>query len=127
MIESDTVLRAGYIKRIHVDQHRIKSNARDETNLPVLTVQAAGGPYKAHEVEIRGPSRMVYDGRTLSCGAKCWLETTAEVATFVHNEEPCCEPEGRPEPTDDLPPSIHGTVEGYNRGCCCAACVLAKD
>lgn len=122
MIETPTVLTAGTVKRVHVDQHRIKANAKNGTNLPVLTVQAQGGPYKAHEVEVRGPSKIIYDGRTLSCGAKCWIETAAEVATIVQDEEPCC-----PEPTEDLPPSIHGTTEGYNRGCCCWLCMKAKD
>lgn len=96
MIETNTVLIVGTIKRIHVDQKRIRANAKLGTNMPVLTVQAQGGPYKAHEVEIRGPSKMVYDGRTLSCGARCWVETVAEVATIVHDDEPCC-----PEPVED--------------------------
>lgn len=87
MDETPTTLREGLIKRLHVDQHRIKANAKNGTDLPVLTVQAAGGPYKAHEVEINGPSKLVYDGRTLSCGAKVWIETMAEVVTFVRGEE----------------------------------------
>lgn len=87
--EDSTVLPAGDLKRLHVDQHRIKANARDDATeyLPPLTVQYHGEPYKAHEVTINGPSRMVYDGRTLGCGAKCWLETYAEVVTTVHNTE----------------------------------------
>lgn len=87
MIEQNVTLRAGLIKRLHVDQHRIKSNAKNGEHQPVLTVQAAGGPYKGHEVTIHGPSRLVYDGRTLSCGAKVWLETVAEVEVIVHDEE----------------------------------------
>lgn len=83
MNERATTIPAGYIKRVHVDQHRIKSNVKNGENLPVLTVQAKGGPYKAHEVLIDGPSKMVYDGTTLSCGAKCWLETEAEITTIV--------------------------------------------
>lgn len=83
MIEEPTTIRAGLVKRIHVDQHRIKSNAKTGADEPVLTVQVVGGPYKAHEVEVNGPSKIVYDGRTLSCGAKCWIETTAEVTTVI--------------------------------------------
>jgi hypothetical protein len=84
MIETATSLPEGTIKRIHVDQHRIRANNTDGTNLPVLTVQAAGGPYKAHEVEVLGPSTIVYNGEQLSCGARCWIETRAAVNTVVH-------------------------------------------
>ena len=87
MIEESVTIRAGLVKRIHVDQHRIKSNAKTGADEPVLTVQAQGGPYKAHEILIDGPSRIVYDGRTLSCGAKVWIETTAEVSMIVRPEE----------------------------------------
>lgn len=86
MIEKPTTIRAGLVKRLHVDQHRIKANAKNGTDLPVLTVQAAGGPYKAHEVEIDGPSKLVYDGRTLSCGAKVWLYTEAEVRLTLRSD-----------------------------------------
>jgi hypothetical protein len=86
MIEEPTTIREGLIKRIHVDQHRIKSNAKSGADEPVLTVQAQGGPYKAHEVEVKGPSRIIYDGRTLSCGAKAWIETTAEVETIIRQD-----------------------------------------
>mgnify|MGYP007100040827 CR=1 FL=1 len=88
MIEESVVLVAGNLKRLHVDQHRIKANAKPDATeiLPVLTIQAVGGPYKAHEVIIDGPSKMVYDGSTLNCGAKCWIETNAAVTTIVHKE-----------------------------------------
>jgi hypothetical protein len=86
MIEHSTTIRAGLVKRLHVDQHRIKHNTKTGDDLPVLTVQAQGGPYKAHEVEILGPSRLVYDGRTLSCGAKVWIECDAEVVLTVRDD-----------------------------------------
>lgn len=65
--------------------HRIKANAKNGTDDPVLTVQAKGGPYKAHEILIDGPSKIVYEGTALSCGARAWIETTAEVTTVVRN------------------------------------------
>lgn len=86
MIETDTVIRQGLIKRIHVDQARIKHNAKTGDDLPVLTVQAQGGPYKAHEIVVNGPSTIIYDGRTLSCGAKVWIETHAEVSLELREE-----------------------------------------
>ena len=68
-------LAEGYIKRIHVDKQRI---ARKEEN--PLTIQTSQGPLKASEVIINGPSRLVYlPEDPLSCGAKLWIETKAEV------------------------------------------------
>jgi len=64
----------GKIKRIHVDQQRIKQG------LPAVTVQSSAGPIKAGRVRIDGPSEMVHDyDNPLSCGAKVWIETTAPV------------------------------------------------
>lgn len=90
MIEEPTTIRAGLLKRIHVDQHRIKHNAKTGEDLPVLTVQAQGGPYKGHEIEVHGPSKIVYDGRTLSCGAKVWIETEAEVEVVLRDSMEGC-------------------------------------
>ena len=76
----NTTLRKGLIKRIHVDQHRIRKNRKEGGDLPVLTVQARGGPYKGHHVLIQGPSELVYSpNKPLSCGARVWIHTTAEV------------------------------------------------
>lgn len=86
MIETGTTIRGGIVKRIHVDQHRMKANKRDGTNLPFLTVQARGTSHKAHEVIINGPSRLVTPGKTLTCGASTWIETTAEVQTIVDEQ-----------------------------------------
>lgn len=83
MNETPTTIRAGLLKRLHVDQNRIKANLKDGTDLPVVTVQAVGGPYKGHEAVIDGPSRLVYADHALSCGARVWVETTAEVTTII--------------------------------------------
>jgi hypothetical protein len=80
--DEPTRLREGLIKRIHVDQPRLRANLSDGTDRPILTVQARGGPYKAHEVTINGPSKVIY-ADPLSCGARCWIETTAEVVTHL--------------------------------------------
>jgi len=86
MVEETTTIRAGLIKRIHIDQHRIKANVKNGTDLPVVTVQARGGPYKGHEVTIDGPSRVIYEGENpLSCGARVWIETKA--TTTIHVDE----------------------------------------
>jgi regulator of extracellular matrix RemA (YlzA/DUF370 family) len=65
---------------IHVNQHIIKRNTKEGTNDPVLTVKTYKSNTYAHEVIIKGNSRVVYSAdKPLSCGARVWLETEAEV------------------------------------------------
>jgi hypothetical protein len=65
---------------IHVNQHVIKKNVREGTNDPVLTVKTYKSNTYAHEVRVKGESRLVYSAdKPLSCGARVWLETEAEV------------------------------------------------
>jgi hypothetical protein len=65
---------------IHVNQHVIKSNAKNNANDPVLTVKTYKSNDYAHEVKIKGNSRIVYSAdKPLSCGARVWIETEAEV------------------------------------------------
>ncbi len=66
--------------RIHVNQHIIKSNSKTGANEPVLTVKSYKSNIYAHEVLIHGESKIVYSpDKPLSCGAKVWIETEAEV------------------------------------------------
>ena len=65
---------------IHVNQHNIKKNRSDGSNLPVLTVKTYKDNRYAHEVEIKGDSKIIYrPEHPLSCGAHVWIETQAEV------------------------------------------------
>ena len=65
---------------IHVNQHVVKANAKNGTNDPVLTVKDYKSNRYAHTVDIKGESRVVYSpDKPLSCGAKVWIETHAEV------------------------------------------------
>ena len=64
---------------IHVNQHVIKANAKNGTNDPVLTVKTYKDTTYAHEVLINGVSKVVYSEKPLSCGARVWIETQAEV------------------------------------------------
>jgi hypothetical protein len=65
---------------IHVNQHVIRANAKTGAQDPVLTVKTYKANVYAHEVEIHGPSRIVYSpDKPLSCGARVWIETQAEV------------------------------------------------
>ena len=65
---------------IHVNRSHIAKNAKDGGNRPIYTVKHMDGKTKyAREVEILGPSKMVYDGSQLNCGARAWIETSAEI------------------------------------------------
>lgn len=65
---------------IHVNQHVIKANRKSGALDPVLTVKTYKSNVYAHEVEINGPSKVVYSPeKPLSCGAHVWIETNSEV------------------------------------------------
>ena len=65
---------------IHVNQHVVKANAKNGTNEPVLTVKNYKENRYAHTVDIKGASKVVYSpDKPLSCGARVWIETNAEV------------------------------------------------
>jgi hypothetical protein len=66
--------------RIHVNQHVIKKNSKTGDREPVLTVKSGRSNIYAHEVQILGPSTVIYSpDKPLSCGAKVWVETESEV------------------------------------------------
>ena len=68
--------------KIHVNQHVIRRNAKTGEREPVLTVKTYKSNTYAHEVSINGPCKVVYrPDKPLSCGAKVWIETEAEVVT----------------------------------------------
>ena len=65
---------------IHVNQHVIKANKKNDTADPVLTIKKYKSNTYAHAVDIKGPSKVVYSpDKPLSCGAYVWIETHAEV------------------------------------------------
>ena len=66
--------------RIHVNQHKIRSNIKNNLREPVITVKTSKSNIYAHEVDIKGPSKVIYSpDKPLSCGAKVWIETDSEV------------------------------------------------
>lgn len=66
--------------RIHVNQHNIKHNVQNGTELPVFTVKTYKSNTYAYKVRIDGPSELVYNEKNpLSCGARCWIETDSPV------------------------------------------------
>lgn len=72
------------LKRIHVDQHTIRRNKTQGTNDPPISVKTYKDNTKCYEVEIKGESKVIYSpDKPLSCGARLWIETNAEVVTDV--------------------------------------------
>ena len=74
-------IKKGIIKRIHVNQHTIRHNAKfpDESQ-PVFTCKTSKENIKGYAVHVYGPSVVVYSpDNPLACGAKVWIQTTAEV------------------------------------------------
>lgn len=70
--------------KIHVNQHHIRSNKTKGTDLPVITVKQGKRNTYCNEVEILGPSKIVYCGNgdvkpLMSCGARVVIETFSEV------------------------------------------------
>ena len=71
---------------IHVNQAVIRSNNKKDLSEPVLTVKRGKENTYAMEAEVLGPSKIIYSPtKPLSCGAKVWIETQAEV--ILHGEK----------------------------------------
>ncbi len=67
---------------IHVNQHVIRSNKKNNENEPVITIKQGSKNTYCHEVEILGPSKMIYGGNDkpiLSCGARVVIETESNI------------------------------------------------
>ena len=60
--------------------HKVRANKKHGTREPVITVKTSKTNTYGHEVEILGESKVVYSpDKPLSCGARVWIETDAEV------------------------------------------------
>jgi hypothetical protein len=69
-------------KYIHVNQHKIRSNKKNNSLEPVITIKEGKKNTYCSEVEILGPSRIVYGGNEktiLYCGARVVIETESEI------------------------------------------------
>ena len=67
-------------KRIHVNQHNIKFNQKHGTNKPVITIKTSKDNTYCNEVQIEGPSKIIYNpDKPLSCGARVWIETRSNI------------------------------------------------
>ena len=60
--------------------HVIRSNKKNGETKHVITVKTSKRNIYAHRVDIGGSSTVVYSpDKPLSCGAKVWIETSADV------------------------------------------------
>jgi hypothetical protein len=69
-------------KYIHVNQHKIRSNKKNNSLEPVITIKEGKKNTYCSEGEILGPSRIFYGGNEkpiLSCGARVVIETESEI------------------------------------------------
>lgn len=69
---------------LHVNQHQIRHNHKHGTNDPVITVKTYKENRYARQAVIKHNgevvAKVVYSAdKPLSCGARVWLETEAEV------------------------------------------------
>ena len=76
-------------KKIHVNQHVIRRNVKNETDEPPITIKCGRENYYGSEVEIQGPSKLVYSPHKplLGCGARLILETTSQVVVRTEEKE----------------------------------------
>ena len=71
-------------KIIHVNQHKIRSNTKNQTDEPVLTVKTYKEKSYAHEAILKKDgkeiARVVYSPhKPLSCGARVWVELDTNI------------------------------------------------
>lgn len=70
---------------IHVNQHVIRANKKNGTNDPVITIKQGKKNTYCHQVNIEGPSSIVYGGNDrpiLACGARVVIETESPVTVI---------------------------------------------
>ena len=74
-------------KRIHINQHVIRANAKNGTNDPAITVKTYKKNTYAHRVDIGGASTVVYSpDKPLNCGARVWVETDDTVMIYTGDD-----------------------------------------
>ena len=72
-------------KKIHINQHNIRHNAKHADKKPVITCKTYKSNTYANELEILDREgnvacRVVYSpDKPLSCGAKVWIETDNDI------------------------------------------------
>ena len=68
------------VTRITVNQHKIRSNKKNNRNEPVVKIQQGNRVNYCHDIEITGKCRLVYSpNKPLDCGARVWIEIEPDV------------------------------------------------
>lgn len=68
------------MKIIHINRNIIQSNAKHGKQDPIIRFEENSVVTYCMEVNIKGPSRMIYSpDKPRKCGAKLWIETDADV------------------------------------------------
>ena len=76
------------MKRIHINQHIIRRNAKTGEREPVITIKEGRSNTYGYGVNILGPSKVIYSPeKPLSCGAKVWVETSSEIEICEVDDE----------------------------------------
>jgi hypothetical protein len=74
---------------VHVNQHHIKANHKNGTNLPVITIKQGGKTLYAWGVNFTGSSSLEYhECDPLSCGARVWMTTNDPIVLLDENNQP---------------------------------------
>ena len=80
-------------KIIHINQHNIRHNSKNQDKKPVITCKTYKDNTYTNEAVIYGQdgleaARVVYrPDNPLSCGAKVWIETNNDVKLLNQNKE----------------------------------------
>jgi len=67
---------------IHVNQHVIRSNKKNNEDNPVITIKKGSTNTYCKKVLVKGPSKIIYGGNDkaiLNCGARVVIETESEI------------------------------------------------
>ena len=84
LISGDILQEGPKVKKIHIKQDNIRSNKTKENDLPLITIKQGSKNYYCNEIEVVGPSKIIYCGSgdqkpLMSCGARVVIETNSEV------------------------------------------------
>ena len=75
-------------KKIHINQHIVKSNKKNGTDLPCITVKTYKSNQYANKVTIKGEAVVISQPTNpLPCGATVWIETRGEVTIDLWSDE----------------------------------------
>lgn len=83
-------MRGSFMKSIvHINQHLIRANHKNNENKPVVTIKQNGKTIYAWGVEFTGKSKLEYhESDPLSCGARVWISTEEPIILLDQENKP---------------------------------------